>query len=114
MNVCRILIINRHPVKSDEVSTPESISYTEDWLTWNGDLDNPNDCEHDCAVDVEFDMDQDNSIKNAESPEQQDVSATPYVPGLIPPLWKSQRHAEKLLLMVNAMERRRNKRVKKK
>jgi hypothetical protein len=41
LNVCRIQRINCHPVKSDEDSTPESISDTEDWLDWNGDLDNP-------------------------------------------------------------------------
>jgi len=43
LNVCRIQRINCHPVKSDGDSAPESISDTDDWLNWNGDLDNPND-----------------------------------------------------------------------
>jgi len=33
----RIRGINRHPVESDEDSAPESISDTDDWLSWNGD-----------------------------------------------------------------------------
>jgi len=47
LNVCRIERINCHPVESDDDSTPESISDTDDWLNWNGDLDNPNDSEED-------------------------------------------------------------------
>jgi len=38
LNVCRIRRINHHPVKSDEDSAPESISDTDDWLNWNGDV----------------------------------------------------------------------------
>jgi hypothetical protein len=82
-----------YPVESDEDSAPENILDTEDWLNWNGDLDNPNDSEDDCAADVESDMDQDNGIEDPESPEQQDVSAMPNVPGLIRPIRKSKRHA---------------------
>jgi len=59
-------------------------------------------------------MDQDNSIEDPDYPEQQDVSAAPNVPGLIRPIQKSKRHAEKVLVTVNAMETRRNKGVKKK
>jgi len=114
LNVCWIRRINRHPVESDENSPPESISDTEDWLNWNGGLDNPNDSEDDCAADVESDMEQDNSIEDPESPEQRDVSAVPNVPGLIRPTRKSKRHAEKVLVTVNAIETRRNKGVKKK
>jgi hypothetical protein len=114
MNLRQIWRINCHRVESHEDSAPESISDTEDWLNWNGDLDNPNDSEDDCSANVAPDMDQDNSIEDLESPEQQDVSATPNVPGLIRPIWKSKRHAEKVLVMVNAMETRRNKGVKKK
>jgi len=114
LNVRRIRRINHHPVEIDKGSAPESISDTEDWLNWNGDLENPNDCEDDCAVDVESDMEQDNSIEDPESPEQRDVSAAPNVPGLIRPQRKSKRHAEKVLVTVNAIEMRRNKGVKKK
>jgi hypothetical protein len=114
LNVRRIRRINRHPVESDEDSAPESISDTDDWHNWNGDLDNPNDSEDNCAADVESDMEQDNTIEDPESPEQRDVSAAPNVPGLIRPTRKSKRHAETVLVTVNTIEIRRNKGVKKK
>jgi len=114
MNIRRIRSIIRHPVKIEENSAPQSISDTEDWLNWIGDLDTPNDSEDDCAADGESDMDQDNSMEDPESPEQQDVSAAPNVPELIRPIRKSKRHGEKVLVTVNAMETRRNKGVKKK
>jgi len=66
LNVRRIRRINQHPVESDDDSAPDSISDTEDWLNWNGDLDNSNDSEDDYAADVESDMDQDNSIEDPE------------------------------------------------
>jgi len=106
--------MNRHPVGSDEDSAPEIISDTNDWLNWNGDLDNPNDSKDDCAVDDESDKEQNNDINDSECPEQQDVSATPNVPGLFRPTRKSKRQAEKVLVTVNAVETRRNTRGKKK
>jgi len=105
--------INRPPVESVEDCAPESISVTEDWLNWNGDLDNPNDSEDNCAADVESDMEQDNSIEDPQCPEQRDVSAARNGPRLIRPTPKSKRQAEKLLVTVNAMERRSNEGVKK-
>jgi hypothetical protein len=114
LNVCRIRRINRHPVESDDDSAPESISDTEDWLNWNGDLDNQNDSEEDCAVADEPDIEHNNGIEDPECPEQQDVSATPNVPGLVRPTRKSKRQAEKALVTVNAVEMRRNKGGKKK
>jgi len=59
-------------------------------------------------------MEQDNTIKDSESPEQRDVSAAPNVPGLIRPTRQSKRHAEKVLVTVDTIETRRNKGVKKK
>jgi len=109
LNVCQIRRIIRHPVESDDDSEPESISVTDDWLNWNGDLDNPNDSEDDCAADDESDLGPKNGIEDLECPEQQDVSAAPNVPGLVRPTWKSKRQAEKLLVMANAVETRRNK-----
>jgi len=91
LNVRRIRRINRHPVASDKNSAPESISDTDDWLNWNGDLDNPNDSEDDCAADDKSDIEQNNGIKDSERPEQQDVSAAPNVPGLVRPIRKSKR-----------------------
>ena len=47
----QILIVHRirrnncHAVKSDTGYTSESISDTEDWSNWNGNLDDPNDSE---------------------------------------------------------------------
>jgi len=103
LNFRRIRRINRHPVDSDEVSAPESISDTNDWLNWNHDLDTPNDSEEDCAGDDESDIQHNNCIKDPECPEHQDVSATPNVPGLVRPTRKSKRQAEKVLVTVNAV-----------
>jgi hypothetical protein len=89
-NVRRIRRINHHPVESDEDCAPESISNSEDWLHWNGDLNNPNDSEEDCAVDDDSNTKHNNCIDNPECPEQQDVSSVPYVPGLVWPTWKSR------------------------
>jgi hypothetical protein len=71
------------------------------------------DSEGNCVADMESDMVQDSRIKDTESPEQRDVSVAPNVPGLIQPTWKSERHDEKVLLMFNVMQTRRNKGVKK-
>jgi len=68
LNVRRIRRINRHPVECDEDSAPESISDTEDWFNWNGDLNNPNDSEDDCAVDDKSDIEQNNGIDDSECP----------------------------------------------
>jgi len=106
LNVHRIRRINRHPVENDEDSAPESISDTDDWLNWNCDLDNPNDSEEDCAADDESDMEPKTCIEHPECPEQQDVSAAPNVLGLVRPTWNSKRQAEKVLVMVNAVETR--------
>jgi len=114
LNVRRIRRINRHPVESDKDSAPESISDTEGWLNWNGDLDNPNDSEDDCAADDDSDIEHNNCIEDPECPEQQDVSAAPNVPRLVRPTRKSKRQAEKVLVTVNAVETRRNKGGKKK
>jgi len=70
LNVCRIRRINRHPVESDKDCTPESISDRDDWLNWNGDLDNPNASKEDCAVDDESDIEHNNGIEDLECPEQ--------------------------------------------
>jgi len=114
LNVHRIRSIYRHPVKSDDDSAPESISDTDDWLNWNGDLYNPNDSEEDCAADDESNIEHNNGIEDPECPEQQDVSATPNVPGFVWPTRNSKRPAEKVLVTVNAVEMRRNKGGKRK
>jgi len=77
-------------------------------------LDNPEDSEEDCAADDESDIEHNNAIEDAECPEQQDVSATPNVPGLVRLTRKSKSQSEKLLVTVNAVETRRNKGGKKK
>jgi len=90
-NVRQIRRINRHPVASDEDSAPERISDTEYWLNRDGVMDNPNDSEDDCAADIESDIEQHNAIEVPEWSEQQNVSATPNIPGLIRPTQKSKR-----------------------
>ena len=114
LNVRRIKKIDRHPAESKEDSAPKSISDTENWLNWNGDLDNPNVSKDDWEADDESDLEQDNVIEDPETPAQQDVSAAPNVPGLIRPLRRSKEKAEKLIVTVSAIETRRNKGHKKK
>jgi hypothetical protein len=114
LNVRRIKRIDRHPAESDEDSSPESISDTENWLNWNGDLDNPNDSEDDWEADNESDMELDNCSEVSETLEVRNVSAAPNVPGLIRPIRQSKKKIEKALLTVNIMETRRNKGIKKK
>ena len=111
LNIRRIQGINRHPVEGDEDSAPESISDTEGWLQWNGDLDNPNDSEDDCASDVDSDIEQDDSIEDLGCAEEWDVSAMPNVPGSIRPAQKSKSPAEMLFMTVNVIGTRRNKGV---
>ena len=88
LNVRRIRRINHHPVESDTDSAPGSIPDTDDWLNWNGDLDNPNDSKLDCAADNESVIEPNTGNQDQESPEQQDVSAAPNVPGLVRPTRK--------------------------
>jgi len=107
LNVGRIRRINCHAVKSDDVSAPESISDTENWLNWDGDLDNPNESEDDCEADNESDVEQDNCNKDSECPKQWDVCATPNVPRLIRPTGRSKKNTAKRLVTVNATETRR-------
>jgi hypothetical protein len=67
-NVRRIKWIDRHPAESDEDSSPESISDTESWLNWNGDLDNPNNSEDDWEADNESDTELNNGSEDSETP----------------------------------------------
>ena len=89
-NVWCIRRSNCHPVESNQDSSPQSISDTADWLNRNGDLDNPTDSEDDCVADIEAGIQQDNSIKDPDCPEQQEVCAEANVPGLIRPTPKSK------------------------
>jgi len=114
LNVRQIKQIDRHPADSDEDSSPESISHTEKWIVWNGDLDNPNDSEDDWEAQNESDMELDNSSEESETMELPNVSAAPNVPGLIQPIVPSMKKVEKALLTVNIMEMRRDKGIKKK
>ena len=63
LNVRRIRRIDHHAVECDDDSAPESILDTDDWLNWNGDLDNPNDSEEDSTADDESDIEHNNCIE---------------------------------------------------
>jgi hypothetical protein len=80
LNVHLILRINRHTVESNEYNPPASISDAEDWLNWNGYLDNPNDTEEDSAADDDTDIEHNNWIEDPECPEQQQVSSAANAP----------------------------------
>jgi hypothetical protein len=89
LNIHHIPKINHHEVEINNCSTPDSISDIEDRLNWNGDLDNLNDSEEDCAADDDSDIKHNICIEDPECPEQQDVSATQNVTGLVLLTWKS-------------------------
>jgi len=114
LNVRRIKRIDRHPAESDEDSSPESISDTKNRLNWNGDLDNPNNCEDDCKADNESDTELDKGSEVSDTLQVRNVSAAPNVPGLIRPIPQSKKKVEKASVTVNIMETRRNKGIKKK
>jgi len=84
------------------------------WFNWIGDLDRPTDREDNWVAAGESDLEQDIGIEDPECLDLWDVSATPNVPGLIRPTRKSQRQAENVMVMVNAMETQRKKGLKKK
>jgi len=69
LNVRRIQIINGHPVEIDEDSAAERILDTENWLKLNGDFDNPNDSQDDCAADDEANIEHNNAIEDPVFPE---------------------------------------------
>ena len=112
LNVRRIRRINCHPVESDVDRAPERIQDTKYRLNWNGDLDNPNNSEDDCAADIEWDIEQHNSIEDLQCLEQRDVSAAPDIARLIWLTRKSMRQAEMVLMTVNAIKTRRHKGVR--
>jgi hypothetical protein len=85
LNVRQTTRIDIHPTESDKDSSPESISYTENWLHWNVDLDTPNECEDQCEADDESYIEQCSGIEASESPKHWVVSAAPNVSGLIRP-----------------------------
>jgi len=114
LNVRRIWRINRHPVESEDNCSSESISDTENWLNWNGDLHNPNDSKDNCAAVDESHIEHNNGIEDLECPVQQDVCAASSVSGLVRPSQRSKKVAEQLLVTVNAIETRRINGVKKK
>jgi len=114
LNVRQLNRIDRHLAESNEDSSPESISDTENWLNWNGDLDNPNDSQDDWKADNESDKESDNGSEESETPELRNVSAAPNAPAVIRPIRQSKKKVEKALLTVNIMETSRNKGIKKK
>jgi len=112
--VWRIKRIDHHPANSDENCSPESISDTKTWLNWSGNLDNPNNNKDDWEADHESEMLLDNGHEDSETPEQQNVSAVPNIPGLIQPIRGLKKMAAKVSMMVNIMGTMRNTGIKKK
>jgi hypothetical protein len=112
LNVNQIGRINHDPVESDVDSAPAIILDTKDRVNWNGNLDISNDSEEDCGAAVDYDIEQNSGIEDAECTEQQHLSATPNVSGLIWPTRQSKRQVEKVFVTVDAIEMWRNKGVK--
>jgi hypothetical protein len=77
-------------------------------------LDTLNDSKDGCVADVGSYTDQHNGIKDLKTPEQQDMFVAPNVLGMIWPTQKPNGVAQKLSVMVNARQIRRNGGIKKK
>jgi len=105
----QIRTIDCHPAESDEDSAPEIICNTENWVNWNGNLDNNDVIQDDWEVDDNSDIVWHNGTEDPEGPAHRVVSATPIVPGFIRPTQRSKKQVEKGLMIVSAMETRRNK-----
>jgi hypothetical protein len=101
LTVRRMRRIDIHVVESDVDIVHECISDSDNCLTRNGDLDNQNDSDDDCAADVESDIENANGIEDPECSEQQDESAATNISRLICPVLKSKRWAEMILVMFN-------------
>jgi hypothetical protein len=69
LNVLQIRRINHHPVASDKDSAPDCILFTDHWLNWNCDLDNPDDSREDCTADDESDIEHTTFIEDPECAE---------------------------------------------
>jgi hypothetical protein len=69
LNVQQIQRIHHHQVESDTNCAPDTISDTEDWLNWNGDLHNPTDSDDNCVVDFQSEMLHDIDIKDPDWPD---------------------------------------------
>jgi len=111
-HVCRIRRIDGHSSESDEDRAPESISDTDNWLDWNGDLDNPNDSDDDWEADNESQIELENTVEETETTEQWNVSSAPNLPRWIRPSRRSKKMVDKVSITVNTMETRRTKRIK--
>jgi hypothetical protein len=114
LNVRQISLVNCHPAECDEDSSPESFADTENGHNWKKDPDNPNECDDDLEATNESEMQLDNASEDSETPEQQNGSAAPNVPGWIRPIHRIKKIVELLLMKVNIMETRRNKGIKNK
>jgi len=77
-------------------------------------MDNPNDSKDVWEADNESEMELDNNSEDAEPPKQGNVIAAPNVPKLIWPIQWSKKKAEKALITLDIMEKRRNTGIKKK
>jgi hypothetical protein len=94
LNVRQNRQINRYPAESDEHSSPESISDTQNWLNWYGDLRNSNVSEDDWETDIESDIELDNGSEDFETPEQRNINDITNVPGMIRPIRQTKKIIE--------------------
>jgi hypothetical protein len=65
----------------------------ENWLNRNGISENLHESKHIWSADYKSDTEPDNVSEGLESLEQYNVGATPNVPGLIWPIWRTNKAA---------------------
>jgi len=104
LDVCQIRQIDGHLAESGEDSAPDSISDSENWLDWNGDVDNSNNSKDNWDADTESEIQQENDFEETETLEKQNVSAAPNVPRLIWPTRRSKKNIHQVLKTVNTIE----------
>jgi len=76
-------------------------------------MDNSDNSENDKEADYESNIELGNGVEDLETSEQWNVGAALNVPWFIQPTWRSKKQGIKMLIVVNTIETRRNKGIKK-
>jgi hypothetical protein len=106
--------IDCYPAERFEDSAQETMSDTENWLNWNGQMVDSNKSKDYCDADNESDIELGVGIKPLESPEHRFETATANILRLNHPFQRSMNQAVHGLITVSAMETRWNKGNKRK
>lgn len=107
-NVHRPKTIVHHRAESDWHCTPDSICDTNNWLDWTAYVDNPSLSQDDQVENNKSDVELDPGILDLKRPSQQNLCVPLNVPRLIWLTWRFQKKAANGIMIVSALETRRN------